>query len=1317
MDWASVSRLSRHQDETAEGYLICRDVPIARTGTQIYWENEVPPLQGDAGGRVHVSRDDEEVFNPDSIRSFEGKPLVDNHPYDPVGPDNWSDLTIGYVANVRRGTDVHDDLLLADLVFTTRKGIDAVRRGKRAISVGYNATYEQTSPGLGRQKGIFCNHVALVDEGRCGARCSILDGVAAYNDAFIESEHPRNEEGEFSSGGSGGKKGAAAHHLAATSSGGKHMASTGGELPEHIKAIKIPPGWTHVTYSPDPNADLLATGKDAKGRRQPIYSAAHHMKKGQEKFARVQALTAKFTEIHRKNDEARKSSDPVKANAADVTALVMHTGMRPGSETDTGATEKGYGATTLEGRHVLPDGNGGVKLQFVPGKKHGQTIEMQVSDPSIAAMLLKRKEAAGETGQLFQVSEKQVLAHVHTLGSFKTKDFRTHLGTQTALEMIRKTPEPTNEKEYKRAVKHVATAVSAKLGNTPAIALASYISPVVFANWRQHAGVLTADAAAEYVDDYDLPEAHWGTVGEVLPEVSDDEPDDDDGDDVTEADPDVIAMLGFDPFEIDKVMDSGFVESEHPRNESGEFTSGGGGGREGRFPTSKGEHGLVSRGAAKAVKTVKEFGEEERHIVKEKLGQIPEEHRRKVSHHMRALAKSAPGVMKSKLKEEGHNARHAVGAIVAMASGRKPSSEQFRGLRNFGTRIALSGGALLAGDPTGGAFSHGAAALAQHLGHEVVQHVLAEHALKSMVASGKAVFGRKKKTKDADDELSDEDVALLQQYIEHLADALENFDEVTKDVDYSWDEDIDYRDAGWVEGEHPRVPSGKGGGQFTSGGGGGGGATPSEAGSKASPKAAGGSPKGGGSKGSSTSSPTLAHAYASTDRTRTFAKMVPKPTSERIAKSWIGKAMGEMVTKALHEGHDVEEIAAKLKDIAAKQTDATPASYANRLIQHMEEAHELKPGTLGKAVRKPRGSEGEKAKPDPKPEPAPKPAPPSPRPPVPVPGKVVHTIHSVMAKRQDWRTAERAEHGVSWNHADDATLAVLAHSEKLNDVYYNQGAISHFKPGERIINMNYSPGTMKNVWRHEFGHAIDWQYDPHPDSQTRWGRSQSSLRAESDRIVEAATLIKKVGKHDFARVFDLERDPAKVQEGCKTHGINYAVLLDYSAGDLRRAQSVLNVLGGDHKWIKSSMPQGGEHGDSGLFEDFVGSLTKNKIMRGHPTSYYKDTPEFATAEMFANYVAMVNSKHGSIHKAIYHAIAPKCCKTFDEILYQKGAMRDENAAKLGKTGDGRQTRVGSDAGYTRVYGKVKVRILERFWRPADFDRSQRGTHQRSHEAT
>jgi 8-oxo-dGTP pyrophosphatase MutT (NUDIX family) len=247
MEWHSVSQLGQHKRETREGYVVYHDVVIARTGTQIYHEHEIPPLVGDSGGRVHVAREPEDVFDEASVRSFDGKPIVDDHPNEMVGPDNWSDLAIGYLANPRRGKRPNDDVLLADLIFTTRKGIARVSKGKRALSVGYTAEYQQDSPGTGRQHAIFCNHLALVDEGRCGSRCVILDGQPIWSedtvqpipatrttrrwfnlrvftgdylafgtrfrervrvrDEFNEADHPRDEEGKFTEAGGGGAGG------------------------------------------------------------------------------------------------------------------------------------------------------------------------------------------------------------------------------------------------------------------------------------------------------------------------------------------------------------------------------------------------------------------------------------------------------------------------------------------------------------------------------------------------------------------------------------------------------------------------------------------------------------------------------------------------------------------------------------------------------------------------------------------------------------------------------------------------------------------------------------------------------------------------------------------------------------------------------------------------------------------------------------------------------------------------------------------------------------------------------------------------------
>lgn len=183
MRYYTPSRLSEHISETPEGFLICPGVAIARTGSQRYMPDEVPEdlAEGMAdGGEVLVHRPESEVFSPRALASFEGKPLTIDHPAEDVTPENWKELAVGHIQNVRRGSPdkgQQSDLVYADIVITRADAIGAVRNGLRELSCGYDAEYEAIRPGVGRQIHITGNHVALVEHGRAGARCRINDAA------------------------------------------------------------------------------------------------------------------------------------------------------------------------------------------------------------------------------------------------------------------------------------------------------------------------------------------------------------------------------------------------------------------------------------------------------------------------------------------------------------------------------------------------------------------------------------------------------------------------------------------------------------------------------------------------------------------------------------------------------------------------------------------------------------------------------------------------------------------------------------------------------------------------------------------------------------------------------------------------------------------------------------------------------------------------------------------------------------------------------------------------------------------------------------
>lgn len=180
------SRLSDNMTLTPEGYLICLNVPIARTGSQQYLRSELGLLDGDTNSIVDVMRTEAEVFAPATIASFEGKPVTDDHPPVSVTAENIVAYGNGHAQNIRRGTGEESDLLLADLVINAPNLIQEIQNGRREISCGYDCEYMQDEQGRLYQSSIRGNHVAVVPAGRAGHRVAIKDSD--------ESKHSKNEE-------------------------------------------------------------------------------------------------------------------------------------------------------------------------------------------------------------------------------------------------------------------------------------------------------------------------------------------------------------------------------------------------------------------------------------------------------------------------------------------------------------------------------------------------------------------------------------------------------------------------------------------------------------------------------------------------------------------------------------------------------------------------------------------------------------------------------------------------------------------------------------------------------------------------------------------------------------------------------------------------------------------------------------------------------------------------------------------------------------------------------------------------------------------
>lgn len=167
--------ISPNQLETGEGFLICRNVPIARTGSQEYLGSEIGLTGAEETQQITVYRSPEDVFSEPALASFEGKPVTNDHPPELIGPDDVTVYEKGHAQNIRRGSGEWVDYVLADLHIHDRELIDAVQKGKREISCGYTCEYVENADGTYSQKNIRGNHIAVVDRGRAGKRAAILD--------------------------------------------------------------------------------------------------------------------------------------------------------------------------------------------------------------------------------------------------------------------------------------------------------------------------------------------------------------------------------------------------------------------------------------------------------------------------------------------------------------------------------------------------------------------------------------------------------------------------------------------------------------------------------------------------------------------------------------------------------------------------------------------------------------------------------------------------------------------------------------------------------------------------------------------------------------------------------------------------------------------------------------------------------------------------------------------------------------------------------------------------------------------------------------
>ncbi len=191
--YASLLPGKENQFETpGEGYRIYKNVPIARTGSQQYLGREIkknPGYKPEWGiiddEMVTVYRPIEEVTAPETLASFEGKSVLDEHPADPQilvdALDEYEGVSKGHGQNVRIGEKITEGEfagetpLLADLHVKHPDLNVKIDSGVRDVSCGYTFRLGKDEAGRYIMTQIRGNHIAIVPKGRAGSDVGIKD--------------------------------------------------------------------------------------------------------------------------------------------------------------------------------------------------------------------------------------------------------------------------------------------------------------------------------------------------------------------------------------------------------------------------------------------------------------------------------------------------------------------------------------------------------------------------------------------------------------------------------------------------------------------------------------------------------------------------------------------------------------------------------------------------------------------------------------------------------------------------------------------------------------------------------------------------------------------------------------------------------------------------------------------------------------------------------------------------------------------------------------------------------------------------------------
>ena len=253
-----------------------------------------------------------------------------------------------------------------------------------------------------------------------------------------------------------------------------------------IRHLALPPAWRDVWICSSSRGHLLATGIDARGRKQYRYHPHWRSLRDEVKYNDLASFGQKLPQLRRTLDRdlARPGLRRDKVLAT-VVSVMERTAVRIGNDRYTNDNGS-YGLTTLLDRHARIAGG---KVEFAFKGKGGKPYRARIADRRLASIVERCRDIPGQ--RLFQylapdgsyqpVSSSDVNGYLKRATGIDVtaKTFRTWTATLLAAREFFALAPAATEAAIRRQVNAVLAIVARELGNTPAICRKSYVDPRV----------------------------------------------------------------------------------------------------------------------------------------------------------------------------------------------------------------------------------------------------------------------------------------------------------------------------------------------------------------------------------------------------------------------------------------------------------------------------------------------------------------------------------------------------------------------------------------------------------------------------------------------------------------------------------------------------------------------------------------------------------------------------------------------------------------------------------------------------------------------